>query len=343
MTDTELLVVGGGPVGLVAALEARRAGLDVTVLEPREAPIDKACGEGLMPGALPLLGRLGIAPHGMALRGVRYTDGARSVEHRFTGAVGLGVRRTVLQAALAARAAEAGVRTVATRVDAVTQSADEVAAGGLRARWLIGADGLHSTVARSVGLAIPASRRRRRRRYGLSRHVRLEPWSELIEVHWTPLGELYVTPVDDRLVGLAVLAPQGVQFDDVLAAAPEVASRVAGADVVGDTRGAGPFRQRTRARVAGRVLLAGDASGYVDAITGEGLRLGFAQAAAAVSWLVDDDPLGYEDDWRRITRDVRRLTGGLVAAASSPLRAAIVPTAVRLPRVFGAAVDALAR
>ena len=107
-SDTELLIAGGGPVGLAAAIEARLAGLDVTVIEPRDSPIDKACGEGLMPGALPELARLGVDPHGMPFVGVAYLDEKRRVEHRFDEGPGRGVRRTVLHAALRARAEELG-------------------------------------------------------------------------------------------------------------------------------------------------------------------------------------------------------------------------------------------
>lgn len=344
MTDVEVLVAGGGPVGLVAAIEARLAGRTVAVAEPRGGAIDKACGEGLMPGALPLLGRLGVAPHGLPLRGVRYTDGTVSAEHRFADGegVGLGVRRTTLHSALAARAEELGVQRIEARVEAVTQDASGVHAAGIRADWLLAADGLHSSVARGVGLALPAPRARRR--FGLRRHYRIEPWSDLIEVHWTPVGELYVTPVDERMVGIAALVGQGVGFDAAMASAPtELVLRVAGAEPAGAVMGSGPFRQRTRRRVAGRVLLIGDASGYVDAITGEGLRLGFAQARAAVTRVSAGDPLHYEADWFRITKDFRRLTSALALAASSPLRGSVVPLAARLPRLFGGAVERLAR
>jgi flavin-dependent dehydrogenase len=95
--------------------------------------------------------------------------------------------------------------------------------------------------------------------------------------------------------------------------------------------------------VAGRVLLVGDASGYVDALTGEGLRIGFAQARAAVSALDAGDPAGYERDWERETRDFRRLTGTLVRLAASPARGAVVPVAAALPGVFARAVERLAR
>jgi flavin-dependent dehydrogenase len=339
--DTEVLVAGGGPVGLASAIEARMAGLDVTVVEPRDGPIDKACGEGLMPGALPELARLGVDPDGMPFHGIAYLDGRRRVEHRFDGGPGRGVRRTVLHAALRERAVAAGVRFHEGRVDAVHQRAGFVEAVGLRAAWLLGADGLHSAVAREVGLALPPPRARRR--FGQRRHYALPPWSEFVEVLWTPSGEFYVTPIGDRVVGVALLARRGEHFDDALATAPGLAERLRGVEAASELRGAGPLRQRTRARVAGRVLLVGDASGYIDALTGEGLRIGFAQARAAVAAITTDRPDEYEAAWERETRDFRRLTGALVRLASSPLRGTVVPTASRLPGVFAGAVERLAR
>jgi flavin-dependent dehydrogenase len=334
--DTEVLVAGGGPVGLASAIEARMAGLDVTVVEPRDGPIDKACGEGLMPGALPE-----VDPDGMPFHGIAYLDGRRRVEHRFDGGPGRGVRRTVLHAALRERAVAAGVRFHEGRVDAVHQRAGFVEAVGLRAAWLLGADGLHSAVAREVGLALPPPRARRR--FGQRRHYALPPWSEFVEVLWTPAGEFYVTPIGDRVVGVALLARRGEHFDDALATAPGLAERLRGVEAASELRGAGPLRQRTRARVAGRVLLVGDASGYIDALTGEGLRIGFAQARAAVAAITTDRPDEYEAAWERETRDFRRLTGALVRLASSPLRGTVVPTASRLPGVFAGAVERLAR
>ena len=336
---THVLVVGGGPIGLAASIEARLAGLEVTVIEPRNGAIDKACGEGLMPGALPLLHRLGVTPRGFALQGVSYRDGRRHADHRFENGNGLGVRRTTLHRALHERALELGVVMHPAKVDSLTQSADRIEAAGITGDWMLGCDGLHSTVARLTGLARPAPVRRRR--YGLRRHYRVEPWSDLIEVHFNPLGELYVTPTADGMVGVSLLARQHTDFAMALAASPELAARVAAAEPASELRGAGPFRQRTRARTRGRVLLVGDASGYVDAITGEGLRLGLEQARAAIDAIVGASD--YEREWSRITRDFRVLTSGLALAAATPLHAAIVPLAATLPRVYRNAVESLAR
>jgi flavin-dependent dehydrogenase len=337
----DVLVVGGGPVGLVAAIEARLAGLSVTILEPRDDAIDKACGEGLMPGAIPLLARLGVDPPGMPLRGVSYRQGTRVADYRFASGEGRGVRRLALHTALAERAASLGVMREVGRVDTVSQSVDDVTAGGITARWLLACDGLHSTVRRATGLDIPVAYRGRR--YGLRQHFAVAPWSDLIEVHWSRAVEAYVTPVSEGVTGIAILGRQGTDFGSALESIPELYERVADAAPASTLRGAGPFRQRARHPSAGRVLLVGDASGYVDAITGEGLRLGFEQARAAVASIRSGDAGSYDAEWTRITRDFRVLTEGLVRAATSPVRGAIVPLAAALPGVYGRVVERLAR
>lgn len=333
--SVDVLVVGGGPVGLAAAIEARLAGLTATVIEPREGHIDKACGEGLMPGALPLLARLGVDPVGMPLAGVSYRDGARRVDHLFEGGPGRGVRRTSLVSSLAARADSLGVERIVGRVDSLSQDGAGVTAAGIRAKWLFGCDGLHSSIRRLIGVERPVSSRRRR--FGTRQHFAVAPWTDLIEVHWAERAEIYVTPVAPDEVGVAVLGPRGTDFAQTIAAIPELAGAVASSPL----RGAGPFRQRVSRVSVGRVLLVGDASGYVDAITGEGLRLGFEQAAVAVASVTGG--AAYDGEWRRVTRDFRVLTSGLVGVANSPLRAAIVPLAAGLPRVYGAVVERLAR
>jgi flavin-dependent dehydrogenase len=338
--DVDVVVVGGGPVGLAAAIEARLAGLTVVVIEPRAGSIDKACGEGLMPGALPLLARLGIDPPGMPLRGVRYTNGHRHADHLFRTGIGWGVRRTALHDALASRARELGAQRAVGRVEHYDQDATGVTVNGVRAGWLFGADGLHSTVRRLAGLERAVSGRRR---FGLRRHFEVEPWSEFIEVYWAKHAEVYVTPVSPGLVGLAVLGARGSGFDETIAGIPALAARLDGAEPASTVRGAGPFRQRAVRPSRGRVLLVGDASGYVDAITGEGLRLGFDEARIAVETVLSGDPTGYDSAWKRSTRDFRVLTNGLVRAATSPLRAGIVPLAAALPGLYGSIVERLAR
>lgn len=338
----DLLVVGGGPAGLATAVHATLAGLETVVIEPRTTPVDKACGEGVMPSGVRALTALGLdMPPGHPLRGIRYVRESRSAEAPFDDGPGLGVRRTDLHAALARRADETGVKVVTGRVGEVEQSADSVYAGGLRARWLVAADGLHSPVRHRLGLGLPD---RGPRRYGQRRHYRVKPWTDFVEVHWSSAGEggeAYVTPVADDLVGVAVLSGVKRGYDEHLAAFPRLLSLLDGPSV-NAVRGAGPLRQRVRRRTAGRVLLVGDAAGYVDALTGEGIALALASAEAAVRCLRAGRPQDYEGRWRSLSRRHRLLTEGLLRVSGRAAGARlIVPAAARMPPLFAAAVRAL--
>ena len=337
-SSPDVVVAGGGPAGLATALHAAAAGLSVLVREPRDGVVDKACGEGVMPAGLAHLAALGVQPEGREIVGIRYCAPGRSAATRFRGPPGRGVRRTELHRALREAVRAAGIPVERARVGAVVQQRGGVVVDGLPAGYLIAADGLHSPLRRSLGLAAPA---RGPVRYGLRRHVRLAPWTDHVEVHWAEDSEAYVTPVGEEEVGVAVLTTRRAPYDEQLAAFPELVDRIAGATASSTVRGAGPLRQESRRRVVGRVLLVGDASGYVDALTGEGISLALAQAQAAVHHLVGGDPAGYERTWRRIVRRHRLLTGALLAVGASPARPLLVPAAERLPRVFAAAVDAV--
>lgn len=336
----DLLVAGGGPVGLATALYAHRAGLSVVVHEPRSGSIDKACGEGLMPGAVAALADLGVDPSGHPLRGIRYLAGDRSAVADFRHGLGRGVRRTTLHAALSKAVGAAGVSVEQRSVGSVEQRHDHVLVDGISARYLIAADGLHSPVRRTLGLDRPMPGGKR---FGLRVHAALAPWTDHVEVHWSDAAEAYVTPVDDDLVGIAMLTRHGGTFDDLLAGFPAIRDRLDGASM-SKVRGAGPLRQRSTRRVAGRVLLVGDASGYVDALTGEGVALGLAQARAAVAAIVVERPAMYESAWKKVSWRYQLLTASLLGATGiAPVRRAIVPAAAALPRVFAAAVNELAR
>jgi flavin-dependent dehydrogenase len=336
----DVLVVGGGPAGLAAAISCAQAGLSVTVAEPRVGPIDKACGEGLMPAAVARLRAIGVEPAGRPFRGIRYLDATRQADARFRGGPGLGVRRTVLHAALAQRAAALDIPVIPARVTGLAQQPERVIAAGVEARYLVAADGLHSPVRRACGLDAPPARHPR---FGLRRHYAAAPWTDLVEVYWAPGAEAYVTPVSGDVIGVAVLGAARGDFDSRLAAFPALAERLAGASPVGAVRGAGPLRQNVRRRVRANVLLVGDASGYLDALTGEGISVALAQAAALADCLRAGRAADYERAWRRVSRKSRLLTIGLLWSRHRAMLAPrIVPAAERFPRLFTSIVNHVA-
>jgi len=355
----DLLVIGGGPVGLAVALNAVRRGLAPVVLEPRPGAIDKACGEGIMPGGLHALHDLGVDPPGRDFRGIRYVSRTRVAEADFAAGPGRGIRRTALHAALRAAVDAAGVPVLPLSASALDQDDLEVkvrtTSSGRRpgplfaARWVVAADGLHSPTRRALGLDRDTGPRsaphvaRRSRRFGLRHHYLIRPWSDHVEVHWGPTAEAYVTAVDEDVVGVAVLSSERIPMADSLAQFPRLRERLGGSTTVTSVLGAGPLRQRTIRRVAGRVLLAGDASGYVDALTGEGISLGLAHARAAVAAIADDDPASYERSWRAANRRYTVLTHTLVELTRPDwARRLVVPAAAALPGIFRIAVNELA-
>jgi flavin-dependent dehydrogenase len=104
MAGVDAVVVGGGPAGLAAAIALRRAGLSAMVADVYEPPVDKICGEGILPEGLAALAELGIClppDSGIPFRGISFIDSACSFQAAFVGAPAFGIRRTVLHGFLA--------------------------------------------------------------------------------------------------------------------------------------------------------------------------------------------------------------------------------------------------
>jgi len=348
----DLLVVGAGPVGLATALFAARAGMAVSVLERRAGVVDKACGEGLMPAAVSDLHDLGVGEEltrgGMPITGITYVSGRRRVTAPFAAGPGLGVRRTHLASVLYEAVTRAGVQVHHGTAVQVGQDAEGVVVvqreGPARiARHVVAADGLHSPMRHLLGLDARPPGPRGGERHGLRRHLRLAPWTSTVEVHWGALAEAYVTPVGPDEVGVAVLTRERLGLDELLRGFPELLEQLEGAPPSSTVRGASSLRQASTRRVLGRVLLVGDAAGYVDALTGEGIALGLAQARAAVAAVAAGDPASYDASWRALTRRPDSLTNGLLRVTRRAWgRRVLVPAAATFPWVFRGVVDALA-
>jgi len=339
----DALVVGAGPAGLACATLLARRGLTVCAIDKREAPLDKACGEGVMPAGVRALAALGVevgALRAAPFVGVRFIDGARETSGRFASGPGLGVRRTALSTALRACAEKAGAEL---RFDCALErfTADtsrvraQTSQGELEARVLIGADGLGSRVRAASALAAPLPTRRR---FGMRRHFRLAPWSEYVEVHWSEGVEAFVTPVARDEVGIALLwSGSAARYDELLTRFPALAMRVRGAEPASEVRGAGPFWQRARRRCAGNsVALLGDAAGYTDAVTGEGITLSLLCANALADVIARGAPLAeYERAWARATRAHRAIAALLGFGVAHPrARRAAFRALSAQPRAF---------
>jgi flavin-dependent dehydrogenase len=351
----DALVVGGGPAGLAFAIAAAGRGLSVTVLERQAEPVDKACGEGVLPAgvrALDALGVLGrIAPDDRStIRELRWIDARAAARLRLPAPHGLGVRRTALSAALAGRAREAGVELVRADVEAHHRASDRVtavtSAGRFEGRVLVAADGLASPVRRREGLDRTVAGAQR---YGLRRHFAVPPWSDAVEVHFGDRAEAYVTPAGGRRVGVAFLFERGAatSFEELLDGFPALAGLLRGARADSEARGAGPLARSARARVRDRLVLLGDAAGYLDAVTGDGLAVAFACALGLADLLPDAIARGataralrpYEAIWRRHYAPYWAFTRLVLSIARRPtLRGRVLALASTLPRPFEEAV-----
>lgn len=338
----QIAVVGGGPAGLATAIFAARRGLSILVVDKREPPLDKPCGEGIMPPGVADLVEMGVdipAASRAPFAGIRYLDGELIAEGRFVKGEGLGVRRTTLVGAMAERARSLGVdlqygvavREWKFRGQGVLV---DTTRGSIEADFLIGADGLHSPIRRQAGLEKPW---RGRPRFGMRRHFRVAPWSSFVEVHWGQGLEAYVTPVRPEEVAVALLCGQPARFESLLARFPRLERELSGAPVASPVRGAGPLRQGVGRRTAGeRLALVGDAAGYLDPLTGVGLSLAFRSARALVETIANGHRLSeYERRYRELSRTYYFLTGLLLAVAALPrLRRRVVAALARRPSLF---------
>jgi flavin-dependent dehydrogenase len=335
-TDTEVVIVGAGPAGSALATMLGEGGTDVALLDSSLFPRDKACGEGLMPAGTAVLERLGIAldPY-PALGGVTYRvpRGGSARGDFMDGKTGCCARRLAFDTVMAERAAATSHVHASFGCDALGLEARaggwrvNTAAGDITTRLVVGADGLHSQVARWMGWARAP---RRPYRYALVSHAAARGHG-IDRVFVTVLDgcEVYTAPTSPDELLVAVLGSKsGLRREDesardaysrhVAEAHPELS--VAGSEV----RGAGPFWVRPSA-VAGRgVFLIGDAGGFLDPLTGDGMSDALVAASRLAGILnarganAEAAYLSWEaGQWRRrtfVSRLALLLTGSSVLA-----------------------------
>ena len=334
-SSTDVFVVGGGPAGLAAAIAARLKGMDVVVADAAHPPIDKACGEGLMPDAIDVLHRLGITldrDHSFPFRGIRFHGAGISVAGSFPHQPAVGIRRTRLHQLLLERAREVGVTMLwGARVNSAHGEMVSLDGGAVQCRWVLGADGQNSRVRGWAGLGRASGESVR---YGFRCHWQVPPWTDLVEVYWGPGFQIYVTPVSPEVVSIALLTRDShARLNSALSKFPGLKRRLCGER--GRERGAITASRRLARVFRGSTILIGDASGSVDAITGEGLSLAFHQAVALADSLVSGDPATYAAEHRRLMRRPALMAGLLLSLDRFPaLRSPAFQTMAFEPAIF---------
>ncbi len=278
-------------------------------VDARKPPIDKACGEGLLPEAVASLRRIGVpldSSFAYPFAGIQFSDRDSTASAKISQGQGFGLRRTLLQRLLIDRAEEVGV---------VFQWGEPVTGfepGGVRAqgrffgcRWLVGADGQKSAVRKWAGLS---PRRPFRSRFGFRRHYSITPWTKFVEVHWGERCQIIITPTGAQEICISLMTsdPQH-RVDRVLDQFPEVAKRLRGVPPASTEIGAITALGRARAVTRGNVALVGDASCTVDGVSGQGLSLAFQEAILLADAFTREDLGYYETAHRRITKMPMRI------------------------------------
>ena len=316
----DVAIVGAGPAGSASAVYLARAGLRVALVDRATFPRDKPCAEYLSPAAEPLLRDLGVldaleASHPSRLRGFRiHAPGGASFQGDFAATrdaqgasyfeTGLAIPRLRLDAQLVAAARAAGVEVregwrlaQIAREDGVWTLTASPGDEPIRARLLLGADGVHSTVARRLGLHQPS----RMRKIALVAHMRgITGLDEYGEMHVSGRRYVGLAPlespeqgdlcnvamvVDEQRDGRALAGRPQEFLLDALGSFPRLHGRVGAVSVARRTLTVSRMCVRARRLSGDGLLLVGDAGGYYDPFTGEGIyrALRSAQLAAAVA------------------------------------------------------------
>jgi menaquinone-9 beta-reductase len=302
---TDVFVVGGGPAGLAMAIAARQRGLSVVVADGSRPPIDKACGEGFLPDGVAALERLGLeipASETHEFCGIRFLSGDRSAQVRFSGArPGMSIRRTALHRVMVERAEIAGAKLLwNTSVNGISRNGVQIGNHLVRARWIVGADGTNSRVRRWADLDRGL---RPRLRYAFRRHYQVTPWTRHMEIHWGKHCQGYATAVSSEQVCVALASHDPhLRLEEGLQTLPGLSGRLSGAEIISSERGAVTGNRQFTRVSRENVALIGDASGTVDAITGEGLGLAFCQAVALAQCFEQRDLSPYQAEHRRLMR-----------------------------------------
>jgi flavin-dependent dehydrogenase len=330
-------VIGAGPAGLATAIAARAAGFKVLLVDHAVPPIDKACGEGIMPDGLAALAALGVtvpSEKAFAFRGIRFLEGSSAVDAVFPRGEGFGVRRTVLHELLTNRATEVGVEMRwGARISEIASDHAILDGQRIACNWIVGADGQASMVRQKIGIGRV---RTELRRFGFRQHFAVTPWTDRVEVYWSDCGQVYVTPVAENEVCVALITSDPhVRLSEIPSAFPALAGRLDGALQSSRAQGAVTSTRQLDSVFAGNIALVGEASGSVDAITGEGMSLGFQQAVALVDAMRSGSLHAYQRAHLAIGKNPRRMAKLMLLMGDRPwLRHRVLRALSSRPELF---------
>lgn len=304
---SKVIVVGGGPSGLFISILLKRIVEEVIVIEKKHYPIDKVCGEGLMPRAVQLLKDQKILGQDFfenknnyfAFSGVNFSYQNSSVEGEFPqGLKGMGIKRSVLSNALYQKAIKSGVvfynpanvTSISNQQNGATVDYFFEGEKSLQADLVLLCDGLHSSLKRKLGIGqislYPSWLKYRGKhplRLGARLHYQATPWSKNVEVYWKEGIEAYVTPLSDQLIGVSWLFDsrrfQSNSNPEIfLQYFPEILKKLKGATSLDDFLVFGPLGLKSEKGHWGNICLLGDSFAFYDGITGEGLASCFSEA-----------------------------------------------------------------
>ncbi len=337
--DTDFFIAGGGPAGLATALAARQLGFRAMVADAARGPIDKCCGEGLLPDGAAALRELGVALPSTTPRfhGIEFIEGEIRARGCFSSGPAFGLRRTALHTLAYDAAVRAGVDCLfGTRVTGLSGSGGVMLdRTSIRARWIIGADGYHSPVRGWAGLGRPRISRGAAVRYGFRRHFEITQAPSHVEVHWGDGFQVFVTPVCTKEVSVAVTTrDSSFRLHHALAKLPALRDRLG--KPASREIGALTGTMVVPSIVARNVTLVGDASGAVDSITGQGLNLAFREAQSLVrAAAAFGDLQQYARQHRSMMRVPRKIASILLLLADHPwMRKRVLRTLAAQPWMF---------